>query len=105
MRIYLELPNTGFLNSKPGQINFGGLCGKKNTRVVFAVRDTSEVLEWKNTLTQRSKSVWKHVLECKLPFRTSFSLDFGEIDQFWLWCGNLHDQEDPGVYIHIHDIM
>jgi hypothetical protein len=29
------------------KIYFGGWCGKKNTRVVFAVPDTSDVLEWK----------------------------------------------------------
>jgi hypothetical protein len=52
---YLELPNTGFLTPNPKKIDFGGWCGKKNTGVVLAVRDTSDVLSGK----KRSKSVKK----------------------------------------------
>ena len=50
---YLELPNTGFLTPNPKKIDFGGWCGKKNTGVVLAVRDTSDVLEWKKAFKKR----------------------------------------------------
>jgi hypothetical protein len=46
-----------FLTPNPKKIDFGGWCGKKNTRVVFAVPDTSDVLEWKKAFKKRSKSV------------------------------------------------
>jgi hypothetical protein len=71
---YLELPNTGFFNSKPKKDRFWGLVWKKNTGVVFAVRDTSDVVEWKRALNKRSKpfgsvrklsGVKKSVLEWK----------------------------------------
>ena len=52
-----------FLTPNPKKIDFGGWCGKKNTRVVFAVPDTSDVLEWKKAFKKRSNSV-------KKPFRT-----------------------------------
>ena len=29
-------------------------------------------------------------------------LELRKIDRFWLWCGNFHDQEDPGIYIYIY---
>ena len=41
-----------FLTPNPKKIDSGGWCGKKNTGVVFAVRDTLDVVEWK----KRSKS-------------------------------------------------
>ena len=40
-------------------IDFGCWCGKKNTRVVFAVPDISDFLEWKKAFKKRSKSVQK----------------------------------------------
>ena len=46
-----------FLTPNPKKIDFWGWCGKKNTRVVFAVPDTSDVLEWKKAFKKRSKSV------------------------------------------------
>jgi hypothetical protein len=54
---YLELPNTGFFNSKPKKDRFWGLVWKKSTGVVFAVRDTSDVLEWNIAFKKRSESV------------------------------------------------
>ena len=42
-----------FLNSKPKKNDFGGWCGKKSTGVVFAVWDTSDVLEWKKAFQKR----------------------------------------------------
>jgi hypothetical protein len=39
-----------FLTPNPKKIDFGGWCGKKNTGVVFAVRDTLDVVEWKKSL-------------------------------------------------------
>jgi len=45
------------LTPNPKKIDFGGWCGKKNARVVFAVPDTSDVLEWKKAFKKRSKSV------------------------------------------------
>ena len=49
------------------KIYFGGWCGKKNTRVVFAVPDTSDVLEWKKAFKKRSKP-FGSVLELKKAF-------------------------------------
>jgi len=76
--------------------------------VVYAIRDTLD--EWKKTFTNRSKSVKKafrtvrkrsgvkkSVLEWKQQFGSSFCLEFGKIDRFWLWCGIFHDQENPGI--------
>ena len=64
-----------FLTPNPKKIDFGGWCGKKNTRVVFAVPDTSDVLEWKKAFKKRSNSVKKNrskpfvsVLELKKAF-------------------------------------
>ena len=87
--------------------------------MVFAVPDISDVLEWKKSVQKafkkHSKSVEKalkkrskpfgSVLELKKKFWSGnnrsgvlFCLEFGKIDRFCLWCGNFHDQEDPGIY-------
>ena len=42
-----------FLTPNPKKIDSGGWCGKKNTGVVFAVRDTLDVVEWKKAFKKR----------------------------------------------------
>jgi hypothetical protein len=42
-------------------IDFGGWCGKKNTRVAFAVPDISDGLEWKKAFKKHVKKAVKTV--------------------------------------------
>ena len=56
----------------------------------------------KKSVQNCSEAFWSEkkrsrVLEWKQQFRSSFSLEFGKIDRFWLWCWIFHDQEDPGI--------
>ena len=60
-----SFPILDFLTPNPKKIDFGGWCGKKNTRVIFAVPDTSKGVQ--KALKKRSKP-FGSVLELKKAF-------------------------------------
>ena len=56
-----SFPILDSLTPNPKKIDFGGWCGKKNTRVAFAVPDISDGLEWKKAFKKHVKKAVKTV--------------------------------------------
>ena len=100
------------LTPNPKKIDFGGWCGKKNTRVVFAVPDTSDVLEWKTAFKKRSKP-FGSVLELKKAFWSGnnrsgvlFLLNLAKLIDFGFGVEiYFHDQGDPGIITMVLTII